>query len=496
MKKIFYSILLSLFILLPVNVLAKGGVSLSTNSLTIEEGSSKTFIITAYNTIGDVSIKSNNRDVATVSTSSWGTGMVGENETKRGTITVKGNKVGSTTITLELDAATFDGEDLAGDKMTINVNVVAKKQSNTNTNTNKPTNSNKPNNSNNNKPSNSNTNSNLSKNNNLKELSVTGYTLNKKDNNHYTLSVGNNITSIEIKAETEDPKANVTGVGKKELKMGDNSFDIIVTSESGIQNKINLKVTRKEESSLEDLENLLNDSNSPNIDITITKDTVIPAKMIDKIREKKKLVNFNYYDENKSLKYTWIVDGNKVSNPKDVLTTILYQSDKKKEIAKASNYAEGVYASFKHKGELPKGIKVKVFVEDKFEDESVVSVYQYENSKLFPFKENLNVKNSFVEFEIEKGSEYFVTMSSIGSLKEKEESNEIKESNLFLIISIVELLVIIVLVVVMGKKNDKKYISSYEKKEKDTFEENTIESIPQLDEVDDDLDEQEENLEK
>ena len=177
----------------------------------------------------------------------------------------------------------FDGEDLAGDKMTINVNVVAKKQSNTNTNTNKPTNSNKPNNSNNNKPSNSNTNSNLSKNNNLKELSVTGYTLNKKDNNHYTLSVGNNITSIEIKAETEDPKANVTGVGKKELKMGDNSFDIIVTSESGIQNKINLKVTRKEESSLEDLENLLNDSNSPNIDITITKDTVIPAKMIDKI---------------------------------------------------------------------------------------------------------------------------------------------------------------------------------------------------------------------
>jgi len=56
MKKIFYSILLSLFILLPVNVLAKGGVSLSTNSLTIEEGSSKTFIITAYNTIGDVSI--------------------------------------------------------------------------------------------------------------------------------------------------------------------------------------------------------------------------------------------------------------------------------------------------------------------------------------------------------------------------------------------------------------------------------------------------------
>ena len=87
-------------------------------------------------------------------------------------------------------------------------------------------------------------------------------------------------------------------------------------------------------------------------------------------------------------------------------------------------------------------------------------------------------------------------MSSIGSLKEKEESNEIKESNLFLIISIVELLVIIVLVVVMGKKNDKKYISSYEKKEKDTFEENTIESIPQLDEVDDDLDEQEENLEK
>lgn len=447
MKKILYSILLFLLILFPANVLAEGYISLSSNSLTIEEGSSKTFTITAYNTIGDVTIKSNNSGVASVNTGTWGTGMVGEKETKRGTITVKGNKVGTTTITLTLDAATFDGDDLAGQTKTINVNVVAKptpKPKPSNTNTNKPTNSN------------SNTNNNLSKNNNLKELSVEGYSLNKIDNNHYSLTVGNNVTNVNIKAVAEDSKSTVSGAGKKDLKVGENNFEVVVTSESGAQNKFDVKITRKEDSSLEDLDSLLNDSKLNEIDITISDDTVIPSATIQKIKDKKKTVNFNYYDENKKLKYTWVVDGNKVGEPKDILTTISNDTTNKKEISKASNYAEGLYASFKHKGDMPKGIKIKLSVEDKFEEGYVVKLYQYEASKLNFIRDDLNVKNGTIEFEVEKGNDYFVTMSSIGNIEDKVDKKEPSKINIFMIISIIEFIIIIILMIVLGKKNKKK----------------------------------------
>ena len=106
MKKLLSTIILGLFILFPLNVYAEGYVSVSPTSITIEQGSSKSFTITAYNAIGDVTIKSNNSGVASVSTGEWGTGMVDEKQTKTGTVTVTGNSVGTTTITLSIDAAT------------------------------------------------------------------------------------------------------------------------------------------------------------------------------------------------------------------------------------------------------------------------------------------------------------------------------------------------------------------------------------------------------
>ena len=126
MRKILYNLILILFVIFPINVFAAGGITVSPESLTIEEGSSKTITIAAYNTVGDVYIKSNNSSIATVDNSKWTTGAVGSGETKTGTITVKGVSEGSTTITLTIDAATFDLENLKGQTKTININVVKK----------------------------------------------------------------------------------------------------------------------------------------------------------------------------------------------------------------------------------------------------------------------------------------------------------------------------------------------------------------------------------
>ena len=122
-------ILLTIFVITPLFVVkafaATSGITVSPSSLEIEVGSSKTFTITAYNAIGDAEIVSNNPSIASVNVNEWTTGMIGDGETKTGTVTVYGNAVGSTTITLTLDAATFEGVDLSGQTRTVAINVVA-----------------------------------------------------------------------------------------------------------------------------------------------------------------------------------------------------------------------------------------------------------------------------------------------------------------------------------------------------------------------------------
>ena len=475
MKKAFYSILLALLILIPVNVMAAGYISASPSSLTIEQGSSKSFTITAYNAIGDVSIKSNNSGIASVSTGMWSTGMVEEKQTKTGTVTVTGNSVGSTIVTLNIDAATFDSEDLSGQTKTITVNVVAKpttpapttpapttpaptttKNNKTTTTKNNVTTT-KNNNTTTTKPT-------ISKNSNIKSLKIEGYEVVKVDNSNYKLSVTNNVESIKLVVQAEDEKSKVTGDGTHKLQVGENNIEVIITAEDGSQNKINVKITRKDGAYLEDLETLLKDDKIDEFDIFIDDNSVITKQQISDIKNNRKKVNFNYYDKNKKLIYSWKIDGLRAKEELEIITSIEYQSKYIKEIYELSNYADGLYIDFKHNGKLPEGTIIKLYVGDKFEDDSIVNVYHYNDNeyKLDFIEENLKVNEGYIEFKIDSCSQYFVTMSTIGV----KESQEKESTNIFMIISIIEFVLIIALIVIcilLGKgklKKDKENIQT------------------------------------
>lgn len=79
----------------------------------------------------------------------------------------------------------------------------------------------------------------------LKSIGVTGYDIVKVDNNNYTLTVENNITSVNVEATATSSVAIVTGTGKKTLNVGENVIKVIVTSQSGAVSTYNVKVTRK-----------------------------------------------------------------------------------------------------------------------------------------------------------------------------------------------------------------------------------------------------------
>lgn len=420
MKKKYLIILLLTMIIIPFKVFAAGGFSVSTTSISMYPGETKTITISTNNAVGKLNISSSNGGVASASPGS----IFIQNPGSSGSITITGNSVGTATISVVAsdNFATMDEEILAGQAKTITVNVVEKTEP---------------------QPSNPQSQNNLSKNNNIKSLSVEGYELVKLDNNNYTLTVSNDVTSINVNATTEDSKAKVSGTGVKELTVGENNIEVIITSESGSQNKITIKVTRKDGYYLEDLDSVLKNEKLQDADIIIKTDSKITQEQLNQIKDSKKTLRFNYYDDNKKLIYSWTINGKEIKDNQEFTTSITFATENVKEIYKLSNYADGLYVNFKHTGDLPKGTKIKLYVGDKFENESIVNVYHYNNTeKTLDFiKDNLKVSDGYIEFDVEHCSEYFVTMSTIDNVVKKDTS-----SNIFMIFTIIESIVIICLV--------------------------------------------------
>ena len=322
-------------------------------------------------------------------------------------------------------------------------------------------NNNQTNNNNNKQNSTQNDGDNKSKNNNIKNISVDGYNLIKVDSNNYTLSVTNDVTNINVKATAEDTKSKVTGTGNHNINVGENNIEIIVTAENGSQNKINIKVTRKDGYYLEDLDSILNNNKITDINITIKIDTIITKEDLEKIKNSKKTVKFNYYNDDKSLAYSWIIDGSKIKTTSNLSTIITNDSDNKKDILKLSNYADGLFVVLKQ-NDLPLGTKLKLFVGNKYENNDFVNVYSYRNNKLYLLKNKIKMDNGYVEFDLDNASEYFVTMSTIPNtnITTKVENNE--EISILPIIILIICLVIIGIIIIFIIKNKRKKKYNYD----------------------------------
>jgi len=272
--------------------------------------------------------------------------------------------------------------------------------------------------------------------------------LKKVDNKIYELTVLNNVDSIKIKAKLEDSKAKVAGDGEKKLEIGLNTFPITVTSESGVANEYKINVTRKDSYYLEDVNAIMNDQAIDNIEIKLDVDADITKETLDKVKESKKVVKFSYYNEDKKMLYNWSIDGKLLQNTETFNTKVEFNLENIEEISKISNYAQGLCLNFKHSGNLPNGTKIKVYVGDDYQNDSLVNVYYYnkEANKLELIVKDINVVEGYIEFDIEHCSDYFVTKSVIQ--QESNISNNIETNkNIFAVIALVELVLIMIIVI-------------------------------------------------
>lgn len=446
MKKLYVSILLILFVLFPINVLAKGSVSVSPSSLTIEQGSSKTITISAYNTIGDVTISSSNVSIATVSSSFWGTGMVDEGQTKTGTITVKGINVGTSTITLNIDAATFDGEDLSGQTKTIKVNVIAKKDVSQEPSQ-KPSTENKT-------PTDT-----RSTNTELNKLTINGKEISKV-NNEFFLEVGNYVEKVNVDAIAKDSKSSVSGTGSVNLKVGENKFNVVVTAEKGNKTSYTVKVVRREYNILGDFNELL--KLDKDVEIKITDNDKLVKEHFDKIINSGNDVTLvKMSDDNKNVLYSFILDGSVIDKVDEFNPNIFTYIKDNEKMEEALNYADGIYLDFSNCGDVPSGISFRYFVGDKYKENERVNLYAYNNDKVTKLKENVLVKDGYVEFEVTDTIKYFISKSNVLNVVENNSSSDLgNDFNIWFIISMILILIIILLILVMflikSKSNLKK----------------------------------------
>lgn len=294
-----------------------------------------------------------------------------------------------------------------------------------------------------------------SKNNNLKEISVEGYELIKVDNNNYTLTLPNDITSINVNAQAEDKLAKISGTGTHDINVGENNIEVIVIAENGSQNKINIKVIRKDGYYLEDLDTVLNLS-ANELNVSINSDTIITAKDLEKIKNSGKTVTFNYYNDEKKLLYSWTINGSKLKNVKDLLTTITNETSNKKDILRLSNYADGLFVKLKQTSDIPNESEIKLFVGTKYENGDVVSVYSYqkENDKIELVKQDIKVEDGYIKFNLKEANDYFVTMSTISNCENSVTKNN-TSSPIYIVLIIILSLVVVGLTIFFNKKNKK-----------------------------------------
>ena len=305
---------------------------------------------------------------------------------------------------------------------------------------------------------------NLSNNTKIKSIKINNEDINIKDNVFtYSLSVENNISIVDLTYELEDEKSSATVEGNNELIVGNNKFKIIVTAEDGTTKKYEIQIERKElnntiENNKESILNAIKDSESDIIVITVKNNDVnriIDKEILEELKSKNKTLIYQILNEYKGLSYSITVKGNDVTSTTDNLDYGLsFKSKNQNTINNLSNNSKSIYLNFNSQGKLPALSIFKIFVGDKFKDGDKLYLYYFneETNKLELVKSNLEIKDSYVEFEMKHFSEYILVNSLINENNTTDSSDN---SQKIIIIGIALFIIIglMIFIVIKSKKN-------------------------------------------
>lgn len=226
-KSKFVLLIIILIALICIYTKVYAGITISQSSVSMNVGESNTITLSASNATGTVSVSSSNPAVAIANADNW------IEDGKSIYITITGKSAGSATITVSGIVSDNSGKDDNYSK-TISVTVKEKEQTpKTPTVTEKSSVA---------------TLSNLG----IRPNDFSGF---KANTFSYNVEVPNETESIEVYASKGQSGQTISGTGKKSLKEGVNTINVVVTAEDGKTKKTyTINVTRKTKEETEETE--------------------------------------------------------------------------------------------------------------------------------------------------------------------------------------------------------------------------------------------------
>ena len=174
--------------------------------------------------------------------------------------------------------------------------------------------------------------------------------------------------------------------------------------------------------------------------------------------EGKNAITYNVVDYERNLAYSWTF--NKEENKSDIPLNQTIEMDINLRlnidaITNATNNINQIVdkdkliVSFDYHGDLPTSAKIKIDVRNKFKNGDELYLYYYnpELNQIEYIDRNIEVKNGYVEFDIEHCSDYFLTASVVN-----EAVNNPKSINYIIIILGVIVFILIAVTLIQSKK--------------------------------------------
>jgi hypothetical protein len=204
------------------------------------------------------------------------------------------------------------------------------------------------------------------------------------------------------------------------LEIGDNKILINVVAEDGSSRTYSLIITRQDPnrvilSTKEDIIAAINSSDDKIIEVQLNvtdQNKIIDKDIIEALIGKDKAIIFTVNDNSGGTLYSTEINGENVSNSNANLNLNLsFISPVQNDIEKLSNKKDALYLSFEDHEKLPAKVQMKLFVGNKYEDNESLFLYYYNQDKnrIEFIKDNIVVKNGYVEFDLAHHSDYLLT---------------------------------------------------------------------------------------
>lgn len=416
-KKIIFKLLICLILSLftfPYYVNASGSISVSNKTINLHPGQSSTFSITATNSAGRVDIASNSSCISINKNS-----IFLDNNTEA--ITVTANSECQTVIKVSVvDAATYD-EEVLNNSFSINVNSVA--ETTTTTKIIEPTKKRSDEGNNSERVTENITREPVTTTSKqeiyLDDLAVLNYNINfSKEVLNYTLEIIDDINEINITAKANS-NIKITGTGLKELKYGENIFNIILKDNIGNENTYQLIVDKKNKIVSNNYDSISyyysNNEDDLIINLDKNKDKLICYKEIVNliVNNKRKLI-YNILDNKKNI-YTIELDGSKITKS-DYDINLALEIEKNKGIYKKLFKNDFLYIGNISKNMLPNNALLKINIESYLKG-NTFNIYAKDEDDLILIKKNLYVIDNYLSFTVDNYKDFLVADETIKNSK-------------------------------------------------------------------------------